>query len=79
MQKLYVQNPYLCLMVSLSTRVLYLNIVSSLSTPAFLAALDRFIGRRSIPSQILLDNGTNFMRTTHHLRDIYAWYSQEVL
>lgn len=42
-------------------RAIHLELVQSLSTDAFIAALRRFIARRGRPSIIFTDNGTNFV------------------
>lgn len=47
--------------ICFSTKAIHLEAVSDLSTPAFLAALDRFIARRGCPSCIYSDNGRNFV------------------
>lgn len=42
---------YICLFVCFVTKATHLEIVSDLSTPAFLASLTRFVARRGCPSQ----------------------------
>lgn len=42
-------------------RAVHLELVTSMSTAAFLDALDNFIGRRKRPAVIYSDNGTNFI------------------
>ncbi|GFU38732.1 integrase catalytic domain-containing protein [Trichonephila clavipes] len=51
---------YICLFICTATKAVHLELVSILSTAAFLAALRRFIARRSCPSTIISDNGSNF-------------------
>ncbi|GFV07255.1 integrase catalytic domain-containing protein [Trichonephila clavipes] len=51
---------YICLFICLATKAVHLELVSTLSTDAMLAALRRFIARRGHPSEIHSDNGTNF-------------------
>ncbi|CAB0002444.1 unnamed protein product, partial [Nesidiocoris tenuis] len=41
-------------------RAVHLELVSSLSTEAFMGSLRRFVGRRGRPLTIFADNGTNF-------------------
>ena len=43
---------YICLFVSLSVKAVHLEIVSALTTEAFIATLRRFIARRGYPSLI---------------------------
>ncbi|GFW84657.1 integrase catalytic domain-containing protein [Trichonephila clavipes] len=50
---------YICLFICTATKAVHLELVSDLSTAAFLAALRRFIARRSCPSKIISDNGSN--------------------
>lgn len=67
---------YLSIFVCMATRAAHLELVSSLSTNAFLAALDRFIARRGCPAAIYSDCGTNFVGANRHLRDLYKWMHQ---
>ena len=67
---------YLCVFVCIATKVLHLEIVSSLSTPAFLNTLKRFVVRRGKPGAIFSDNGTNFVGADNSLRDIYNFISE---
>ena len=54
-----------------STKAIHLELVSDLTSDAFLAALKRFIARRGIPTQIFSDNGTNFRRASSTLHELY--------
>lgn len=51
-------------------RAVHLELVSSLSTEAFLLSLRRFIARRSRPKTIYTDNGTNFKGAYNELRTL---------
>ncbi|XP_030754386.1 uncharacterized protein LOC115881149 [Sitophilus oryzae] len=51
---------YIAVFVCFATRALHLELVSALTTEAFLATLKRFVGRRGKPAQMYSDNGTNF-------------------
>ena len=51
-------------------RAIHLELVSSLSTDAFLLSLRRFIARRGRPRTIYSDNGTNFRGASNALKDI---------
>ena len=51
-------------------RAIHLEVVTSLSTPAFMLALRRFIARRGRPHTIYSDNGTNFVGLENHLSEI---------
>jgi len=51
-------------------KAVHLEVVSDLSTDAFLAAFDRFIARRGLPSDIYSDCGTNFMGANKQLRSL---------
>ncbi|XP_065223148.1 uncharacterized protein LOC135847518 [Planococcus citri] len=59
---------YWCLFVCMSTKAAHLEVVSELTTAAFLAALQRFVGRRGLPNSITSDNGTNFVGADAELR-----------
>ncbi|GFU25543.1 integrase catalytic domain-containing protein [Trichonephila clavipes] len=71
---------YICLFICTATKAVHLELVSdlsTLSTAAFLAALRRFIARRSCPSKIISDNGSNFKGTSSHLRKLVDLCLQE--
>ncbi|GFV74376.1 uncharacterized protein TNCV_5128181 [Trichonephila clavipes] len=51
---------YIAIFICFSTKATHLEVVSDLTTEAFLACLRRFIARRSKPSVIWSDNSTNF-------------------
>lgn len=51
---------YLAIFVCMVIKAVHIEVVSDLSTPAFIAALHRFISRRGIPAHIYSDCGTNF-------------------
>ncbi|GFW65784.1 integrase catalytic domain-containing protein [Trichonephila clavipes] len=62
---------YICLFICLATKAVHLELVSTLSTDAMLAALRRFIVRRGHPSEIHSDNGTNFIGANNYLKQLY--------
>ncbi|XP_062538804.1 uncharacterized protein LOC134207100 [Armigeres subalbatus] len=62
---------YICVFVCLSTKAVHLELVSDLSTPAFLMALDRFVWRRNKPQHLYSDNGTNFIGAKNALHHLY--------
>ncbi|UYV69343.1 K02A2.6-like, partial [Cordylochernes scorpioides] len=62
---------YIELFICFSTKAIHLEIVSDLSTPAFLAAFRRFISRRGKPSDIFTDNATNFKGAKNILNNIH--------
>jgi len=63
---------YLALFICMTTKAVHLEVVSDLSTDAFLAALDRFVARRGIPSLIQSDCGTNFVGAARQLKMLFA-------
>jgi len=62
---------YLALFICMSVKAVHLEIVSDLSTDAFLAALDRFVARRGIPSNIYSDCGTNYVGAARQLKALF--------
>ncbi|XP_043264252.1 uncharacterized protein LOC122404380, partial [Colletes gigas] len=59
---------YIAVFVCFATRAIHIELVHDYTTSAFLAALERFIARRGIPSCIRSDNGTNFVGADRELR-----------
>ena len=66
-------HAYFCVFVCLTTRACHLEMVSDLSTTAFLACLRRFVSRRELPHHVYSDNGCNFVGANNRLKDIYTF------
>lgn len=62
---------YIAVFVCLVTKAVHLELVTDLSSDAFLAALDRFVARRGLCGHIHSDNGTNFQGAAKKLGEIY--------
>ena len=54
------------------TRAVHLEVVSDLTSVAFLAAFRRFVARRGLCNVIYSDNGTNFQGAEAELRRLFA-------
>ncbi|XP_063392279.1 uncharacterized protein LOC134677781 [Cydia fagiglandana] len=61
---------YLCVFVCLGTKAVHLELVSSLSTEAFIAAFTRFVSRRGLPALVRSDQGTNFKGASSYLKEV---------
>ena len=61
----------MCVFVSLTVKAVHLELVSDLTSEAFIACLKRFIARRGLPSLIWSDNGTNFVGAARELKELY--------
>lgn len=62
---------YVAVFVCMATKSIHLELVSDMSTSAFLAALRRMASRRGKPSHIYSDNGTNFVGANKILQQEY--------
>jgi hypothetical protein len=62
---------YIAMFVCLAVKAIHLEVVTSLTTDAFIAALRRFIARRGTPSTIYSENGTNFNGAANHLQELH--------
>ncbi|XP_071055150.1 uncharacterized protein [Onthophagus taurus] len=61
---------YLCIFVCTATKAIHLELVSDLSTNAFIAALRRFIARRGRCSMLVSDQGTNFVGAYNRMQEM---------
>ena len=57
---------YVCVFTCMSIHAVHLEISNSLDTNSFLQAFSRFIARRSKPSEVWSDNGSNFVEQTEN-------------
>lgn len=62
---------YVAVFVCFTTKAVHLELVSDLSTDAFLAAFKRFISRRGKPTHVYSDNGTNFVGAYNELKQLF--------
>lgn len=61
---------YVAVFICLVTKAVHLELVSDMTTAAFLGALRRFIGRRGKCQMIQSDNGTNFVGAKNELKEL---------
>lgn len=62
---------YIALFVCLATKAVHIELVSDLSTDAFILTLKRFISRRGNPAVIYSDNATNFAGAKNKIKELY--------
>ncbi|KAI4892801.1 hypothetical protein NFI96_002487 [Prochilodus magdalenae] len=62
----------------LTTHGVYLDLLTSMDTDAFLMALRRFIARRGKPHELLSDQGTNFRGGSLELKEAFNALTQAV-
>ena len=63
--------------VSLTVKAVHLEVVSDLTTEAFIACLRRFIARRGKPSLIWSDNSTNFIGAANEIKQLTQFLNQK--
>ena len=59
---------YVALFICVATKAIHLELVSNLTSEAFIAALQRFIARRWLIDHLYSDNGSNFVGTNRELK-----------
>ncbi|XP_072392178.1 uncharacterized protein [Diabrotica undecimpunctata] len=65
---------YFAIFVCMATKAIHLELVSELSSNAFLATFKRFISRRGNPHTIYSDNGTNFVGANNQLKELNNFF-----
>lgn len=58
--------------VCLSTKAVHIEVVTDLTSEAFVAALHRFVSRRGLSTDMYSDNGTNFVGADSELNKLIA-------
>ncbi len=66
-----------CIFVSLSAKAIHLELVSDLTSAAFIACLRRFISRRGKPSSVWSDHGSNFVGASRKLSELVQFLQQQ--
>lgn len=61
---------YLSLFICLTVKAVHLELVTDLSTQAFLQAFQRFMSRRGKPNNVYSDNGSNFVGAHNKLQEL---------
>lgn len=61
---------YICVFVCMVTKAVHLEVVTDLTTDAFIAALTRFVSRRGLCVQLFSDCGTNYVGADNVLQKI---------
>lgn len=69
---------YVALFICLRTRAVHLELVSSLSSVAFIAALRRFSSQRGRSTTIYCDNGTNFVGSKSEIQALTDKFNCQV-
>ena len=68
---------YLAVFVCMATKAVHLEVVSDLTTDAFLAAYARFTARRGVCAKLYSDNGTTFRGAANELKRLFNAASDE--
>ncbi|XP_072398091.1 uncharacterized protein [Diabrotica undecimpunctata] len=71
-----ISKAYICLFICAVTKAIHIELVCDLSKEYFLLALKRFVARRGMPSQVLIDNGSNFIAASNELCELGRFLSQ---
>ncbi|XP_062703759.1 uncharacterized protein LOC134286198 [Aedes albopictus] len=73
------EKAYLGVFVCMVTRAVHLELISDMTTEAFVAALHRFTARREVPREIHSDNGSNFRGARNELHELFELFRSEAL
>lgn len=76
LRKSIVSKAYIALFVCMATKAVHIELVSNLSTEAFLLSLKRFTARRGNPSSISSDNATNFKGANNSLHEVHLLFQR---
>ena len=68
---------YVCVFVSLTVKAVHLELVSDLTSEAFIACLRRFIARRGRPTLVWSDHGTNFVGAAREIKELFQFLREQ--
>lgn len=68
---------YVLVFICMAVKAIHMELVSSLTTEHFIAALHRFASRRGLPSDVFSDNGTSFVGANHELAALRELFEEE--
>ncbi|XP_062557682.1 uncharacterized protein LOC134222533 [Armigeres subalbatus] len=69
---------YVLVFICMAVKSIHMELVSSLTTEHFIAALHRFASRRGLPSDVFSDNGTSFVGANHELAALRQLFEDEL-
>ena len=67
------ENAYVLIFICFATKAVHLELVSELTTEAFLGSLKRFFSRRGKANTIHSDNGKNFVGANRELKSLHEF------
>ncbi|CAA9995046.1 unnamed protein product [Nesidiocoris tenuis] len=67
---------YMCIFVCTRVKAVHIELVGSLSTASYQAALERFVARRGLCRNIFCDQGRNFVGAAREMEEIRAFLQQ---
>ncbi|XP_024882812.1 uncharacterized protein LOC112461708, partial [Temnothorax curvispinosus] len=68
---------YIAVFVCFATKALHLELVSDLTTDAFISSLKRLISRRGKPERMYSDNATTFVGAQRQIKEFYDFLKTE--
>ena len=68
---------YVPVFICMATKAAHLEVVSDLTTEAFIAALKRFVALRGKPNSISSDNGSTFRGAKNELKELYVLFNSD--
>lgn len=76
-RKPVIVKAYISVFVCFTTKSVHLELVSDMTSAAFIAALQRFVCRRGVPREIHSDNGTNFRGAKSELHNLFLLFQDQ--
>ena len=76
-RKPVIVKAYVCVFVALTVKAVHLEVVSDLTSDAFIACLRRFIARRGYPSLLWSDHGTNFVGAQREIKELFTFLEKQ--
>ena len=68
---------YIAVYVCFTSKAVHIELVSDLTSDAFILSFQRFVARRGLPTKVYCDNATNFVEASRALNELHEAFAAQ--